>query len=44
MFIALRAATTNGLYEEDAAFLDSNDGHRFVPPRNPVIAPKVPWL
>jgi hypothetical protein len=43
MFVALRATTTDGL-QGDEAFLTANYGHRFVPPRDSVIALEVPWL
>ena len=43
MFVALRAATTDGLRRDDA-FLTANYGHRFVPPRHLVIALEVPWV
>src|SRR5262249_2639017 len=43
MFVALRAATTDGLQEDAAVFITANYGDTFVPSRNPVIALEVPW-
>src|SRR5262249_49937592 len=42
MFVALRATTADGL-QGDEAFLTANHGHRFVPPRDSVIALEVLW-
>jgi hypothetical protein len=41
LLIARRQPTA---FRNNTQRYDSNDGHRFAPPRNPVIAPKVPWL
>jgi hypothetical protein len=44
MLVALGAAATDGLHEEDAVFIAANYGDKFVPSRHPVIALEVPWM